>query len=279
MKGKNMRPLLIAPALIALLAAPTPLLAQSASWTGPYVGGRLGYTAQAPHKDETILFDTGLDGTFGDTVSTTSGANAFNPGFCGGAAAGSTVKGCSDRDGVEWAAHAGFDYQLGSSIVVGLVAEYGRSTIEDSVTAFSSTPAFYTMTRRLRDNGSIRARAGFTIGDNLVYGTGGIAYGKVQRSFRSSNVVNTFTESDDGQKTWGYRVGGGLERRITPNFSIGAQYLYTSLKDDDYVVRSGGANVPVSNPFILKNPQGTDFRRSSNRFNSHNVSVVASFRF
>jgi outer membrane immunogenic protein len=87
------------------------------------------------------------------------------------------------------------------------------------------------------------------------------------------------TESRSKSDSWGYRVGGGIEQRISQNFSIGAQYLHTSFKDDDYTVRIGGANVPVSNPFILTNAGGTDFRRSGRRFNSNNVSVVASFRF
>jgi outer membrane immunogenic protein len=274
-----MRSLLPASATLTLLAAPFPVLAQSSDWTGPYVGGRLGYTSQPEDKDETVLFDTDLDGGFGDTINTASGANAFPRGFCGGAARSATANRCSDRDGTEWAVHAGYDYQLGSSLVVGLVAEYGRSTIVDSVTAFSVTPAFYTLTRRLRDNASLRARAGFALGDTLVYGTGGVAYGKIRHSFTTSNMINTVTESGGGQDSWGYRYGGGVEHRFAGNFSLGAQYLYTSLKDDDYTVRIGGTNVPVTNPFILRNAMGTDFRRSGDRFNSHNVSVVASFRF
>lgn len=274
-----MRSLLLT-ATFAVVMTPLPAVAQSMNWTGPYVGGRLGYTSQPEDKDETILFDTNLDGEFDDRVNTVTGADAFPRGFCGGAAKNATATTCADRDGTEWAAHAGFDYQLGSAIVVGVVAEYGRSDIEDSVTGFSSTPAFYTLTRRLRDHASLRARAGFATGNALVYGTGGLAYGKIARSFSTSNGVNTFTESgNDDDDAWGYRVGGGVELRVSRNFSIGAQYLYMSLEDDDYRVRAGGANVPVSNPFILRNAQGTDFRRSGGRFTSNNVSVVTSFRF
>lgn len=274
-----MKPSLIGPALIALIALPTPLLAQAGDWTGPYVGGRLGFSQQPEDKDETILFDTDLNGSFDNTITTVTGANAFSPGFCGGRARTSTAQRCSDRDGTEWAVHAGYDLQLGSSLVVGLVADYGKSAIVDSVTAFSTTPAFYTMTRRLRDHASIRARAGFAIGNTLIYGTGGFAYGKIRRSFTTSNTINTFTETGNNKRGYGYRAGGGIEQRVSDNFSIGAQYLYTSLKDDDYGVRVGGSNVPVSNPFIRTNAQGTDFIRSSDRFNSHNVSVTASFRF
>jgi outer membrane immunogenic protein len=274
-----MKALSLGSAALALVIAASPALAQSADWTGPYVGGRLGYTSQPNDKNETVLFDTNLDGTFDDTVSTVTGANAFSRGFCGGAATSATANGCADRDGAEWAVHAGYDYQLGSSIVAGVVAEYGRSTIVDSVSAFSTTPAFYTLTRRLRDHASIRARLGFAIGDTLVYGTGGAAYGKIRHSFTTSNTANTFTLAGDDEKSWGYRAGGGVEQRVSENFSIGAQYLYTSLKDDDFTVRAGGTNLPVSNPFLRINQSGTDFARSSSRFTSHNVSVTANFRF
>ena len=247
-------------------------------WSGPYVGGRLGYTSQPNDKDETILFDTDLDGTFGDVVQTASGADAFARGFCGGAATDPRAVGCSDGDGTEWAVHAGYDMQFGP-LVVGAVAEFGRSDIEDGVSAFSSTPAIYTFNRRLRNNGSVRARAGITLGNTLAYGTGGLAYGKIRRSFTTSNAVNTFEQSQDDGDSYGYRVGGGIEQRISTNFSIGVQYLYTSLKDEGFTVRAGGANVPVSNPFILRNKNGTDFQRTGERFNSSNLSVVASFRF
>ena len=134
---------------------------EAGSWTGPYVGGRLGYALQRSDDEETILFDTNLDGSFGDTVNTAAGANAFSPGFCGGAALGPLpATGCQDdRDGTDWAIHAGYDLELGG-FVVGVVGDYGRTEIADSVAAFSTTPAFYTMTRRLRDNASLRARAG-----------------------------------------------------------------------------------------------------------------------
>jgi outer membrane immunogenic protein len=263
----------------ALMAISTPAAAQEAdSWTGPYVGGRLGYSFQGDDDNETILFDTDLNGTFGDTITTAAGANAFSPGFCGGAALANTPdRGCrEDQDGTDWAVHAGFDYQLGS-IVVGVVGEYGRTYIDDSVAAFSTTPAFYTMTRRLTDNAALRARAGFALGDTLVYGTGGVAYGKIRNSFATSNAVNSFTNTGN-DNAWGYRVGGGLEQRVSRNFSIGVQYLYTSLEDEDFRVRVAGP-APATNPFIRTNPNGTDFARSGDRFNSHSAHVTASFRF
>ncbi|MDB5662355.1 MAG: hypothetical protein JWN59_693 [Sphingomonas bacterium] len=262
------------------VGVPAAALAQEAtSWTGPYIGAQLGYGFQPKDSNEAINFDTNLDGTFGDTVRTAGGANAFSPGFCGGSSRHPMAsQGCrGDRDGVDWKVHGGYDMQFGN-IVVGLVGEYGRSTISDSVTAFSTTPASYTMTRALRDNAAIRARAGLALGNTLLYGTGGGAWGKVRNSFTTTNATNAFTGTGN-EDAWGYRVGGGIEQRITPNFSIGAQYLFTSLKADEYSVRSARGTSAATNPFVLVNANGTDFQRSGTKFNSHVVAVTTSFRF
>ncbi|HEX8534777.1 MAG TPA: outer membrane beta-barrel protein [Allosphingosinicella sp.] len=267
----------IAAAATAFPAA-APAQDGTAGWSGPYVGGRLGYAFQPKDRNETILFDTDLNGSFGDTVNTTTGANAFSPGFCGGRALDRTpAAGCAgDTDGTDWAVHAGYDMDLGG-IVAGVVADYGRTHVEDSVAAFSTTPAFYTMTRHMRDNASIRARVGAALGETLFYGTGGLAWGKVRNRFATSNTANTFTNSGN-EDAWGYRYGGGVEHRVAPNFSVGFQYLYTSLKDDDFRVRAQGP-APATNPFILKNAGGTDFARSGERFNWHSAHVSVNFRF
>jgi len=269
----------------AAMLLPTLLFAAPASaqdergWTGAYGGVRVGIGADRGGDDETVLFDTNLDGTFGENVNTSAGADAFSPGFCGGRArAAQAAGGCrSNEDGLDVAAHLGFDVQLGGSFVVGLVGDFGRADISDSVSAFSTTPANYVITRRLRDNASLRARAGVAFGDTLAYATGGLAWGRIRNSFQTTNTANTFTNrgNDDA---WGYRVGGGIEERIGRNLTLGIQYLYTSLKDDDFRVRAAGP-APATNPFIRQNANGTDFARSRDRFDTQSLSLTMGFRF
>ena len=169
---------------------------------------------------------------------------------------------------------------FGRNFVVGIIGEYGETNLRDNVTAFSTTPAFYTFERRVDETASIRGRAGFAFRSNtLVYATGGAVYAKLDNRFTSSNGVNTFTEMMGDDDAWGYRAGGGVEQRIGRNFSFGIQYLYTNIDNDEFTVRAGGDNVPVSNPFILVNQQGTDLRPSDREMDWHNVSLTASIRF
>ncbi len=273
-----MKKLILPTLLLGSLALPAAASAQAGDWTGFYVGGRLGAVDQKNGGSERIGFDTNLDGQFNDTVRTAAGADAFSPGFCNGAANDRTpASGCEkDDSGLDGAVMLGYDAQLGS-LVVGVVGEVGRSKAEDSVAAFSTTPAFYTMTRRLRTNGAVRARVGLPLGNTLPYVTAGIAAADIKRSFATSNTANSFTERGDDKIVYGARLGGGIEQRFG-SFTVGALYLFTNYKDDDYRVRAGGP-APATNPFILTNPNGTDFSRSDRRFKTHSLSATASLRF
>lgn len=271
-----MRSFLLATAALGLMT--TAAHAQDSTWTGPYLGAQFGYTRTDAKNDETVRFDTNLDGTYGDTVNTAAGANAFSPGFCGGSANTSLPGGgCrEDKNGAEFGARLGYDWQLGS-FVVGPVIEVNRIDLKDSVAAFSTTPAQYSFERKLKHTYAARLRAGYAFGDNLLYGTGGVVRGDVEHSFNTTNVANTFVQRGD-DKADGYQWGGGYERKLTDNVSVGMEYLYTKLDDDDYTVRSQGP-VPANNPFVLVNANGTDLRRSDDEFKFHSFRVTANYRF
>lgn len=268
-------------AIGALAIIATPALAQDdqVGFDGPYVGVSVGYGFQNNDVGEFQRFDRGFNGSF-DTITTTTGANAFSPGFCNGAARGTApASGCAnDRDDIEYHARAGWDVQSGNW-VVGVVGEFGKSEVRDSVTSFSTTPAFYTMTREIEWQGNLRGRFGYAAGGRtLFYGTAGAAYASIRNSFTTSNAVNAF--SDNGKsRSWGAVAGGGVEQKIGRNLSIGVEYLYTRYKDDDYRVRATAGNAVASNPFVLNGQPGTEFSRSDRRFDFHAIRATAVFRF
>jgi outer membrane immunogenic protein len=273
----------ISAALFGAMLVASPALAQTderAPFEGVYVGGSFGGAGQPNDIGSSIQFDRDRNGSFGDVVTTGTGANAFSPGFCNGAARSSSpATGCrNDKDGIEYAARVGFDVQR-SSFVFGVVGEFGKAEINDSVTAFSTTPAFYTMTRSLRYNAGVRARAGFVAGPStLFYATGGGAYGRIRNSFTTNNATNSFA-TNGSKNAYGYSVGGGVEQKLGRNFSIGLEYLYTDLKDDKARVAVGAGSALANNPFLLAGAGGTDFRRSDENFRWHSARVTAAFRF
>ena len=277
-----MKTMLCAAAAIGALTAASAAQAQTAGdWTGPYIGGVAGYGWQAENDgDESIVFDTNLDGTYGDTVRTGTGADAFAAGFCDGQTFNPTrAGGCGgDEGGPEFGARMGYDWQFGN-IVAGVLGEAVRTDVKDSVTAFSGTPAAYTMRRDLNGLLAARARVGYAVGNTLPYVTGGYAWGDVDRSFSTTNTANTFTEvsDDDDNRTDGWQLGGGVEQKITENVSLGLEYLYTRLDDDGYTIRASGG--PAGGPFTSVNGAGTDFNRTSDEFNIHSVRMAATYRF
>jgi outer membrane immunogenic protein len=275
--------LLATAAAAALTLAAGAASAQDATWTGGYVGIFAGYADRAESSGETIAIDTNLDGTYGDTVRTAAGADAFSPGFCGGLFnlnnAGGGCKKDDDTD-TEFGGRIGYDYQFaGTSWVVGGLVEYSQLQLQDSVTAFSTTPAAYNFTRKLRDVFAVRARGGYAFGPALVYATGGYAQGTVRHSFRTTNTVNAFPLSGGGDAK-GYQIGAGVEYKLADHWTVGAEFIRTSLDDDDFGTRAtNNGTTAATNPFLLVNPQGTGFLRTDDDIEYNSFRVTAAYRF
>lgn len=270
---------------LALLVAATPVMAQSGDpqWRGFYIGGNIGASEPVDSDDDRILFDTNLDGQFGDTVRTVGGADAFSPGFCGGASVGRTpALGCTeDKGGADYGLRAGYDWQI-NDWVFGVVAEYTQGDSRDSASAFSITPAFYYFTRDLETTAALRARVGRAFGQNgdwLAYVTAGAVRAEIEHEFETSNAANSFTPIAGNTDADGYQAGIGIERKVLDNLSLGLEYLYTSVEDDEFDVRVGRGTAPATSPFLTANPNGTDFRRSDEDFDVGSLRLTATFRF
>jgi outer membrane immunogenic protein len=279
-----MRKSIAAAILLSATTIATPAFAQDSDpleFDGFYVGGSIGATF-SDNEDETILFDRNLDGTFGDTVSTAAGANAFSTGFCGGTVGTSPTRpgaGCdSEETALEFSARAGFDRQWGNFVIGGIV-EVGMSDASSGVTAFSTTPASYTFNREMELLANLRLRAGVTVTPTtLVYATGGVGYATFDSSFTTTNTVNSVARDLD-EESVGFVLGAGLEQKIGRNMSVGIEYLYQQYEDESAVRLGNSGTTPATNPFLLGNANGTDFIRSDESFDLHSLRAVLNFRF
>jgi outer membrane immunogenic protein len=265
------------------VAVSTPASAQqrdpSLDFSGPYIEGFGGMAARGGDSGTALEFDTNQDGNYGDTVIA-GGANAFSPGFCDGQALGSRPSaGCkSDKDGVEYGGRIGYDYRMNNFVIGGLI-EASKNEAKDSTTGFSTTPASYTLQRRLDYNVSARLRAGYTPGGGMLfYVTGGGSMAKIDHSLLTTNVANSFDGVRDNKRVWGWQVGGGGQLMVTNNVSLGVEYLYNRYSDDKNYYLVGRGSAPATNPFVATSG-ATRMRIDDDRFDYHSLRATVGFHF
>lgn len=267
------------------IAVAAPAVAQDTGETPPfsglYVAASGGYDVQGNDVGARLLFDRNGDANFNENVTTTTGANAFSPGFCNGRAQDATTTSfCeNDRNKASYYGRVGFDVQRGP-FVVGALGEFGRTEIRDYTSGYSTTPASYVMERRVDWESSGRLRTGIAQGNGLFYATGGVGYARFKHRFTTTNTANSFATALDDRDKFGFIVGGGAEYRIMKNFSIGLEYTYHDYKDGQYWVRVSRGSAPATNPFVLAPDfTGTTIKRSDDNFRWHSLRAVVGFHF
>lgn len=271
------------PALVALVLAglASPALADenTGDYNGPYIAVSGGLSTHDNHGADAIVFDTNRDGKFDNTVLTSTGANAFSPGFCNGSSVlpdQVTTPCTSDHDAAEYAVRLGYDARYGD-IVMGVMVEGAKSDATDSTTAFSTTPASYSFTRGIDYAVSARARIGYAPGHRgLMYVTGGPSYAKINHSFTTTNTANSFTPVNPDKMVLGWQAGGGAEVVLGGGLTLGMEYLYNRYHDDKYSVAIGNGTAGPTNPFVLA---GGVSAAPDARYDFHSFRAVLGFRF
>ncbi len=221
---------LFSASLLAMAAIGGAASAQDAdtSWTGAYAGVYLGGAWQTGCPTVQI---SSPDGIASQTVS----PNCQHPGhFIGGG-------------------QFGYNYEFGEThIVAGLEAGIGGGTEASSSYTLSTAgnatiPAgVYTLTGTHTPGaiGEIRARIGYDFGGKaLVYFTGGGVFatstGTPTLSYTSASLplqTATFTTNGNTGTRTGWALGGGLEYKLTPKWSI---------KAEDIFVNTGNLSAPT----------------------------------
>jgi outer membrane immunogenic protein len=112
----------------------------------------------------------------------------------------------------------GYNWQLGN-FVYGAETDINLSGADDTFAPWQfSNPWF----------GTLRGRAGVAMGNVLVFGTAGLAYGSLTAD-TAGNLSETHT-------SLGWVAGGGVEVGFMPHWSAKAEWLYLDLADRGYSV-------------------------------------------
>jgi outer membrane immunogenic protein len=174
--------------------------AQHLSWTGLYLGGHIG-------------------GSWGDL----NGA---------------------DLDGFAAGLHGGYNLQNGN-IVYGIEADLSFSSadahgsqIAGGCLAFRGGGCAVPLTVATNAAidldwlGSLRARLGFTTGNLMIYGTGGIGWGNVDLKVSGAGLGS----SSSSNTHVGFVAGAGAEMKLARNWSGRAELLYYGLGSETYSI-------------------------------------------
>ncbi len=181
-----------------------------ASWSGFYTGGNGGYAFDAWSSHGGVLDDGGFGGW-------QLGYNLQNP------------------------------LGINRNLVLGIETDFevtdidhtGNGTIKWDDGTSTTGPHH----RAIDDFGTVRGRIGYSLDRTLVYFTGGFAYGSVNNVFDVTRVafpVNTASIYKSQAIQPGYVLGGGIEYKLAPAWSLKAEYQFIDLENSNATDGSGG---------------------------------------
>ncbi len=217
---------MVTPALAADLAVKAPVsapVAPSYNWDGCYLGGNIGYSWGRARGD---LNAPGL-ANFGSWLPTSFPISV-------------------DPDGVIGGGQVGCNWQYNSAWVLGLETDFQGSG--EKRTENFSTPFLFgegvsqSVEAKIEWFGTVRGRAGYLITPALMlYGTGGLAYGKTSVSDNVSGSLNfgggapgpvpVSTSISSSKTRVGWTLGAGVEGALFAlnNWTWKVEYLYVDL--------------------------------------------------
>ncbi|MDT6939960.1 porin family protein [Brucella pseudogrignonensis] len=193
---------------------PAPVVvAPSFTWNGAYLGGQIGYGWGKSRFSQ--------DGEFG-------AINIKPDGFLGGL-------------------YAGYNFDLGNSVVLGIDGDVTYNNLKDS---YSETDGVVTdsLESKLRWSGAVRARAGYAVDRFLPYIAGGVAFGQVKNTLSSSGDADAFSSSQSKTLT-GWTAGAGVDYAATDNVIVRLEYRYTDYGRKDFTFSDGIDSATVRDKF------------------------------
>ena len=205
------------PASAADMPDVIPVYTPSWSWTGFYVGAHLGAGSARSR-----FSDPAGPPIYGGTVK--------SPAFLGGG-------------------QAGYNWQIpNSNFVLGVEGDVSGYFSDGSATCLASSGFFLSANCRVHQGvgGSLTGRVGWAAGAQgrtLVYAKGGGAWLQEKIDITSNPLLFPSTTFDSTR--WGWTVGAGVERAITPAWSFRLEYDYAKF---------GALNVATPESYLQTQP-------------------------
>jgi outer membrane immunogenic protein len=235
--GAALAALIGTPALAADMAAPVykapPPVAPAWSWTGFYIGLNGG-------------------GVWGKDHLTSSPADAGTAAFwapcsVAGACPFDYGNGSTGTSG-EFGAQAGYNWQI-SNFLIGVETDVQwTDTKSNSAVALANVGTGFVpfngqATSKLDWFGTTRGRLGVLAAPTwLLYGTGGVAYGTVKRTWTQNFPISgQLVAGANTQDAVGWTAGAGTEWMFAQNWTVGLEYLYIKFESTNFAATGFGS--------------------------------------
>jgi outer membrane immunogenic protein len=185
------------------------------TWNGFYIGGHVGYGWMR-------------------STDQISGGNAASSVFLAGNGVATSIP--LDPKGFVGGAQIGYNWQFAPRWIAGIEADIAGTDFDTTNTlldTFGSRPMI--ATEQLNWLGTVRARLGFTPAARwLVYGTGGLAYGRASLSTVLTNTavcagLNICPAGAASAWLTGWSAGAGAEWAFLNNWTVRLEYLHFDL--------------------------------------------------
>lgn len=166
----------------------------------------------------------------------------------------------------------GYNWQIpNSNFLLGAEVDASASIGDGTATCFASSGLFTSANCRVRQQatGSLTGRVGYVTGPSghvLIYAKAGAAWLQEQiditTNFSGFNAAPPVT-SFDGVR-WGWTIGGGVEKALTPAWSVKVEYDYANFGD---LAASTPGSFVLQMPFAFSTPGGnTSISQSQQTF-------------
>jgi outer membrane immunogenic protein len=200
-----------------------PRMISAPFWTGLYLGVNGGYGWR--QTDDQFSYAACVTDCQGDPYPAYAGIGA--EGGFGGGQIGYSVQGAL---GTPW-------------LVTGIEADFQGAGITGSGTD--------TLGENYKTSldwfGTVRGRIGYAANNTLIYFTGGYAFGGLKQHAENNYYTPTAVYESDGT-AGGYVLGGGLEYKFSPSWSLKAEYQYLNFGKNDAALVPNADYYPTTPP-------------------------------
>ncbi len=203
------------------------------SWSGFYVGAHAGVGWESDGSQS--MADPAAGPVFGGFDSVT-----FNG---------------SSKAGAVGGVQLGYNWQASPAWLLGVEGDISFTSLNNSNSKAPLTAAVgfvvpgssLSMSADTKWLSSIRGRVGFIWDNNLLYLTGGAAWKNTDFSSRLTALAPFVSQTNFNDTQSGWVLGGGIERMLTPNWILGAQYLFYQFGTERAgAVFSPGGTLPIA---------------------------------